>query len=97
VELIAGATIWGLFSCFLLFGPLGVPRRLSWAAMALLVIEMLALGVWSYGSRGCAQRPCGAAAEAGRTAATIDVPLLSVALLVLAGMHVRRAMRRGVS
>ena len=94
MELIAGTTIWGLFSCFLLFPLLRLPRRLSWAAMTLLVAELFALGAWSYGSRTCVERPCGAAAEAGRTAATIDIPLLSLALLVLAGLHVRRAMQQ---
>jgi hypothetical protein len=97
VALIAGITIWGLFSCFLLFPLLRIPKRLQWGAMALLVAELLALGVWSYGSRSCTQRPCSALAEAGRTAATIDVPLLALALLVLAVLHVRRAMRRQVS
>ena len=94
MELIAGGTIWGLFSCFVLFPMLGLPARMRWAAMTLLVGELVALGAWSYGSRGCFERPCGAAAETGRTAATIDVPLLAVALLVLTVMHVRRAMRR---
>ena len=94
MELIAGGTIWGLFSCFVLFPMLGLPARMRWAAMTLLVVELVALGAWSYGSRNCFERPCGAAGEAGRTAATIDVPLLAVALLVLAVMHVRRAMRR---
>ena len=94
MELIAGSTIWVLFSCFLLFGLLDLPRRLSRAAMSLLVAELIALAAWSYGSRGCTTRPCGAGAEAGRTAATVDLPLLTVALVVLAVMHVRRATRR---
>jgi hypothetical protein len=94
MELIAGITIWGLFSCFLLFPLLGLPARLRWAAMTLLVAEFGALGAWGYGARGCFERPCAAAAEAGRTAAMIDIPLLGVALLALAVIHVRRAVRR---
>jgi hypothetical protein len=93
VELVAGSTIWVMFSCFLLFPLLGLPRRLSWAAMTLLVAELFALGAWGYGSKNCVERPCGAGAEAGRTAATIDIPLLALALIVLAVMHVRRSMR----
>jgi hypothetical protein len=94
VELIAGTTIWCLMSCVLLFPMLELPARMRWAAGTLLVAEFVALGAWSYGSRGCYERPCGAGAEAGRTAATIDVPFLALALVVLAGLHVRRAVKR---
>jgi hypothetical protein len=94
VELIAGSTIWCLFSCVLLFPLLELPARMRWAAMMLLLAEFVALGVWSYGSRGCTERPCSAAAETGRTAATIDVPLLALALIALAVLHVRRAVKR---
>lgn len=94
MELIAGITIWTLFSCFLLFPLLGLPARMRWAAMTLLVAEIGALGAWGYGARNCFERPCAPAAEAGRTAAMIDLPLLGVALLVLAVIHVRRNLRR---
>jgi hypothetical protein len=83
VEVIWASTIWGLFSCFLLFPHLGLPRRLQWAAMTLLCAELLMLGMYSYGGH--------AVATVGRGAATLDVPLLSVALLALAimrGVHV---------
>lgn len=79
MEIIAASTIWGLFSCFLLFPHLGLPRRLQRAAMTLLCAELFALGMYSYGSR--------AIAAVGRGAATLDVPLLSVALVALAVMH----------
>jgi hypothetical protein len=36
VEIIAASTIWALFSSFLLFPYVGLPRRLQWAAMTLL-------------------------------------------------------------
>jgi hypothetical protein len=75
VELAAAATIWGMFACFLLFPHLGLPAVFHRTAMALLVAELLALMAWSYGS--------GAAAAVGRSAAGIDIPLLSLALVVL--------------
>ena len=78
MELAAVATIWSMFSCFLLFPRMGLPAVLHQTAMALLVAELLALMMWSYGSPGAP------AAEAGRSAAAIDIPLLSVALVVLA-------------
>jgi hypothetical protein len=78
VEITAAATIWGMFACFLIFPHLGLPAVFQRTAMALLVAELLALMTWSYG------RPGAPGAELGRTAAAIDIPLLSLALIVLA-------------
>jgi hypothetical protein len=94
VELIAGATIWGLFSCFLLFPHLGVPTVLQRAATFLLAAEFVLALAWKYGSEGCLERPCGAGAEAARTAVSLDIPLLSVALVALAVIHGVRVHRR---
>jgi hypothetical protein len=94
VEVIAAATIWAMFACFLIFPLLGLPARLHRAAMTLLVAELLALATWSYGSEGCVARPCAPVAEAGRTAASLDVPLLGVALIALAMIHGVRSWRR---
>jgi hypothetical protein len=79
VEIIWASTIWGLFSCFLIFPLLGMPRRMQWAAMTLLGAELFMLAMYSYGGH--------AVATIGRGAATLDVPLLSVALLALAMMR----------
>jgi hypothetical protein len=79
VEIIWASTIWALFSCFLLFPHLGLPRRLQWAAMTLLVSELVMLGAYSYGNH--------AISRIGRGAASLDVPLLSVALIALAIMR----------
>lgn len=83
VEVIATATIWSMFSCFLVFPRLGLPVVFHRTAMTLLVAELVALMMWSYGSEGCDERPCSAAAEAGRSAAAIDIPLLALALVGL--------------
>jgi len=87
VELTATATIWAMFSCFLLFPLLGLPPLLRRSAVVLLVAELVALAMWSYGSEDCVERPCSAVAEIGRTAAALDVPLLSAGLVVLAVCH----------
>ena len=79
MEIIWASTIWGLFSCFLLFPHLGLPRRLQWAAMTLLSCELLMLAAYSYGNH--------AVSRIGRGAASLDVPLLSVALIALAIMR----------
>jgi hypothetical protein len=94
VVVIAAATIWSLFSCFLIFPLLGFPPAWHRVAMLLLALELVALMFWSYGSDGCSARPCAPAAEAGRTAAMIDVPLLTLALVAFAvvrGVRHRRA------
>ena len=87
MELTAAATIWAMFSCFLLFPLLGLPRLMRRTAMTLLVAELLALATWSYGSEGCLEHPCSALAETGRSAAALDVPLLSAGLVALAAVH----------
>jgi hypothetical protein len=94
VELTATATIWAMFSCFLIFPLLGLPPLMRRSAMVLLVAELIALGMWSYGSEGCVERPCSAVAELGRTAAALDVPLLSAGLVVLATLSGVRSWRR---
>ena len=84
MEVTVAATTWGLFSAFLLFPWLGVPRLLQRAVAALLTAEVVAFAIWHFGSEDCVERPCAPFAETGRTAASLDIPLLSVALLVLA-------------
>ena len=81
MEITAAATIWGMFACFMLFPHLGLPAVFHRTAMALLVAELLALMMWSYG------RPGAPGAEAGRSVAAIDVPLLSLALVVLSVVY----------
>jgi hypothetical protein len=93
VEVIATATIWSMFSCFLLFPRLGLPAVLHRAAIVLVLAELVALAMWSYGSEECVERPCSPSAEAGRSAAAIDIPLLSLALIVVAGVCGVRAYR----
>jgi hypothetical protein len=94
MELVAAATLWGLFSAWLLFPVWGVPDMLRKAAAALLTLEFVTVLAWGYGSEGCTARPCGAGAEAARTAAGLDVPILALALLVLTIAHGVRRRRR---
>jgi hypothetical protein len=76
VQVIAAATIYMMFACFLVFPMLGLPATLHRSAMTLLAAELVALGLHSYFG--------GIVAAAGRSVATIDIPLLSVALLTVA-------------
>jgi hypothetical protein len=95
MEVTATATIWAMFSCFLLFPRLGLPPLMHRTAIALLTAELVALAMWSYGSEGCVERPCSGIAEAGRTAAALDIPVLSAGLVVLATYRVARSVWRG--
>jgi hypothetical protein len=90
VEVTATLTIWALFSSFIIFPLAGLPRWWARTAMTLLVAELLALMAWSYGSVGCLERPCAPLAETGRTAASLDVPLLAAGLIALAVVYGRR-------
>jgi hypothetical protein len=94
VEIVATATIWSMFSCFLLFPRMGFKPLFHRTAMTLLAAELVALAMWSYGSEGCVERPCAPAAEAGRTAAAVDVPLLSLGLIAVAFVSGVRRWRR---
>lgn len=94
MEVIAGATLWALFSCFLLFPHLRLPRMLHRAATALLAAQFVLLLAWGYGTENCVERPCGAGAEAARTAASVDIPALTAALIALAVIHGVRKLRR---
>ena len=78
VEITAATTIWGMFACFLIFPHCGLPAVFHRTAMTLLVAELLALMVWNYGGES------GPGPEAARSAAAIDIPLLALALVVLA-------------
>jgi hypothetical protein len=95
MELAAALTVWACFSSFLIFPLLGVPQRLAHAAMALLCAELLLCLVWTVGTERCSQRPCGTLPETARTAASIDVPGLTGAVIALAIAYGIRAARRG--
>jgi hypothetical protein len=93
VELVAAATLYGLFSAWLLFPRVGVPRMLTAATAMLMWLEFLAVLTWGYASEGCARRPCSPVAEVAATAAAVDLPALSIAVLVLAVAHAVRRRR----
>ena len=94
MELTAAATLWGLFSAWLLFPRLGAPRMLTRAVAVMIWLELLAVLTWGFGSEDCTSRPCTPLAETGRTAAGLDVPLLSLTVLLLAVAYGMRRTRR---
>ena len=88
VELAAAVTIWAMFTSFLLFPMLGLPAAMHRSAMTLLSAELIALALHGYAGP--------ALAAAGRSMATIDVPLLSAALLAVVIMRAREDSRHWV-
>jgi hypothetical protein len=91
--LTAAATVWVLFSLWLIAPLVRLPRSLVRVAAALLWAELTALLVSSYGSDGCDERTCAPIAQAAGIAARIDVPLLAAALLAVAIVRAARGDR----
>jgi hypothetical protein len=84
VEIVVVATLWSMFSCVLIFPMLGMPMYMQRAVTTLMAAEFVAMLVWTFGSDECIERPCAPLAEAGRTAAAVDLPLLALAVIALA-------------
>ena len=91
---IATGTLWLLFSMWLLFPYLEMPRMLVTAAAALMWIEFLALTGYGLASENCTQRPCSVLSETLRDAAGLDLPALAGVVFVLAGAEIARTHRR---
>jgi hypothetical protein len=79
VVVIAAATIWTLFGSFLILQLTGLPAVLYRTAMTLLAAELVALVMDGLGNPPVA--------AVGRSAASIDVPVLTVALIAVAIMR----------
>jgi hypothetical protein len=93
VELVASATLYGLFGAWLLFPLFGVPRMLTTSAAVLVWVEFLAVLTWGYTREDCARGSCSALAEVARSAVAVDLPALSIALVALAVAHAVRRQR----
>jgi hypothetical protein len=94
MELVWAATLWGLWSCWLLAQHMGAPAGITRANAALIVVELVALGVHSF---GCDDGGCGPAGHAAGTAATVDVPLLALVFVALAIASAWRHAQRAAS
>jgi hypothetical protein len=88
VVVIAAATIWLLFGMFMIAQLTPLPAVLYRTAMTLLAVEFVALMMDGLGSPPVA--------VVGHSAAMVDVPLLAVALVVVAIMRAMRPQRRKI-
>ena len=88
-------TLYGLFSAWLLFPLLGVPRVLTNSAAVLVWLEFLAALTWGYTREDCARGSCSGLAEVARSAVAVDLPVLSIVVVALAVAHGVRRWRGG--
>ena len=79
--LAAAATLWLLFSVWLICPHVGVPSRVARIVGCALAAELVLLLAWSYGTEVCDADACAPLAQAAGVAATLDLPLLSVVLV----------------
>jgi hypothetical protein len=86
----AAATLWVLFSFWIIAPLVDMPPRLGTTAMVLLCAELGTLLLWSFGVEGCDDRTCAPVAQAAGIAARTDLPLLAAAFVVFALASLRR-------
>lgn len=91
MELVAAATLYGLFGAWLLFPLFGVRRELTTSAAVLVWLDFLAVLTWGSTREECARGSCSPLAQAARTAVAVDLPALSLVVVALA---VAEALRR---
>jgi hypothetical protein len=84
VEVVAAATLYGLFSAWLLFPYFGVRRMLTTSVAVLTWIEFVAVLTWGVTREDCARGSCSALGEAAGNAVAVDMPALSIAVVALA-------------
>jgi hypothetical protein len=92
MEVAAAFTVWLTFGAWLFLPTVRAPRAFSRVAISLCAAELLACAIWTFGTEECVARPCGAVPEAARTAAAVDIPVLTGWAFVLGAVYaVRRA------
>jgi hypothetical protein len=87
--LAAALTIWVLFSLWIIAGCYPLPQGVGQVALLLLLLELVALAAWSYGTESCDERNCAPLAQAAGIAARTDVPILAGAFVVLTLVRLR--------
>ena len=89
----AAMTMWTMFSVWLIAHCANLPPRIGRTAMRLLVLELIMLGIWSYGAENCLERTCAPVAQAAGIAARTDVPILAAVYVAGAAIWLVRTER----
>jgi hypothetical protein len=91
MDIVWGATLWGLWACWLLAQHVRAPAAITRVSAGLLVAELVTLVVHGY---ACADSGCGPAGTAAGAAADLDIPVLAaVFVAVVVGREWLRAHR----
>jgi hypothetical protein len=90
-------TLWVMFWLWVASLRTGLPPTIQRLAGGLLLAEVLALLIWSYGAAGCAGEECSSVVIAAGVAARVDIPLLCALLVALVVAQLYRAARRGAT
>ena len=93
----ATMTMWVMFSIWLIAHCADLPPRIGRIAMRLLVLELVMLGIWSYGAENCFDRTCAPIAQAAGIAARTDVPILAAIYVACAAVWLMRLREAGLS
>lgn len=93
--LAAAATVWILFSLWLIAPLINLPPQIPRVAGVLLWTELAALLIYSYGREGCMESTCAPVAQAAGIAARTDVPILTAGFVAIAGVVLARRARVG--
>jgi hypothetical protein len=94
MELVWAATLWGLWSCWLVSQHVDVPRSVTRVSAGLLATELVTLAVHSF---GCGDGGCGPAGQAAGTAASLDVPVLSALFVAVTISQAWRSAHRAAN
>ncbi len=84
MEVVAAATLYGLFSAWMLLPFLGARRMLMTSAAVLTWLDFVAVIAWGYTREDCARGSCSALAEAAGAAVAVDLPALAIVVVALA-------------
>ena len=90
----AAATIWILFSVWMLAPHVGISARAARVVGYALATELALVLVWSYGTEFCDGPTCPPLAQAAGVAARVDLPVLAV-VIVAAAVRTTTARRMG--
>jgi hypothetical protein len=94
MELVWGATLWALWSCWLLCQHLMGPAPVTRASAGLLAADLVLLAVHSY---DCAEGGCGPAGRTAGSAVSLDLPVLTLLLVAGLAVHAWRRARRAAA
>jgi hypothetical protein len=91
--LAAALTLWVMFSLWIIAGCTRLPHPVGRIALVLLMLELGALMIWSYGAERCDERTCAPLAQAAGIAARTDVPILAASFVVITVVRLTRGAR----